>query len=40
MWRVQRVAANKSHHFNQIKQQLERYIQKKRVVKEDEQITG
>ncbi|OZI11274.1 transposase [Bacillaceae bacterium SAS-127] len=40
LWKVQKIAAIKSHHFHEIKPILERYIKNKQDVKEDEQTTG
>lgn len=40
LWKVQRIGAVKSHHFHEIKSDLEAYIQMKREVKSYEQTTG
>lgn len=40
LWKVQRIAAVKSHHFNIIKSTLEVYLLQKQDVKKDEQTTG
>ncbi|MBP3971404.1 TnsD family transposase [Bacillus sp. WL1] len=40
LWKVQRIAAVKSHHFHEIKPQLESYVQKEQDVKKDEQTTS
>lgn len=40
LWKVQRVAAVKSHHFSVIKPYLERYLKQKQDVKNDEQTTS
>lgn len=37
LWKVQRIAAIKSHHFHEIKKELSKYIQKSQGVKRDEQ---
>lgn len=36
LWKVQRIAAIKSHHFHEIKKELSKYIQKSQGVKRDE----
>lgn len=40
LWKVQRIAAVKSHHFHEIKPYLENYVQQKQDVKNDEQTTS
>lgn len=40
LWKVQRIAAVKSHHFNIIKSTLKAYLLQKQDVKNDEQTTG
>ncbi|MBS4192851.1 TnsD family transposase [Bacillus sp. FJAT-49705] len=40
LWKVQRIAAVKSHHFHEIKPYLESYVQQKQDVKNDEQTTS
>ncbi|WP_264196172.1 TnsD family Tn7-like transposition protein [Metabacillus niabensis] len=40
LWKVQRIAAMKSHHFYEIKPYLENYVQQKQDVKNDEQTTS
>lgn len=40
LWKVQRIGAVKSHHFNEIKPQLKAYIRMKQKVKAYEQTTG
>jgi len=40
LWKVQRIGAVKSHHFHEIKSDLEAYIRMKREVKNYEQTTG
>lgn len=37
LWKIQRLAAVKSHHFHEIKDELSKYIQKSQDVKRDEQ---
>lgn len=37
LWKVQRLAAVKSHHFHEIKGELSKYIQQSQDVKRDEQ---
>lgn len=40
LWKVQRIAAVKTHHFHEIKPKLEEYLQKKQDVSNDEKTTG
>ncbi|MED3825864.1 TnsD family transposase [Priestia flexa] len=40
LWKVQRMAAVKSHHFYEIKSYLQNYVQQKQDVKNDEQTTS
>lgn len=40
LWKVQRIAAIKSHHFREIKSLLERYIEKKQEVNSDERSSS
>ncbi|MEE6132826.1 TnsD family transposase [Priestia sp. GS2] len=40
LWKVQRIAAVKSHHFHEIKPQLESYIKRKQDVTNDERTTS
>ncbi|WP_307475238.1 hypothetical protein [Cytobacillus purgationiresistens] len=40
MWKVQRIGAVKSHHFQEIKPRLEAYIQAKQEVDSYEQTTS
>ena len=40
LWKVQRIAAVKSHHFHEIKPYLEDYLQQKQDVKNNEQATS
>lgn len=40
LWKVQRIAAVKSHHFYEIKPYLEHYLQQKQDVKNNEQTTS
>ncbi|MFY3791814.1 TnsD family transposase [Ureibacillus sp. MALMAid1270] len=40
LWKVQRIAAVKSHHFHEIKPYLESYLQQKQDVKNNEQTTS
>lgn len=40
MWQVQRIAAIKTHHFREIKPQLEQYIERKQEVRNDERTTS
>lgn len=40
LWKVQRIAAVKSHHFHEIKPYLENYVHQKQDVKDDEQSTS
>ncbi|HGH0916052.1 TPA: TnsD family transposase [Bacillus cereus] len=40
LWKVQRIAAVKTHHFHELKPKLEEYLQKKQDVSNDEKTTG
>lgn len=40
LWKVQRIAAVKTHHFHEIKPKLEEYLQKEQDVSNDEKTTG
>lgn len=40
LWKVQRIAAVKTHHFHEIKPKLEEYLKKKQDVSNDEKTTG
>lgn len=40
LWKVQRIAAVKTHHFYEIKPKLEEYLKKKQDVSNDEKTTG
>ncbi|EON70940.1 TnsD family Tn7-like transposition protein [Lysinibacillus sphaericus] len=40
LWRIQRIAAIKSHHFHKIKPQLEHYIEMKQEVRNDARTTS
>lgn len=40
LWKVQRIAAVKTHHFHEIKPKLEEYLKRKQDVSNDEQTTG
>ncbi|MGY2611205.1 TnsD family transposase [Bacillus pretiosus] len=40
LWKVQRIAAVKAHHFHEIKPKLEEYLKKKQDVSNDEKTTG
>lgn len=40
LWKVQRIAAVKTHHFHEIKPKLEGYLKKKQDVSNDEKTTG
>lgn len=40
LWKVQKIAAVKSHHFHEIKPYLENYVHQKQDVKNDEQTTS
>ncbi|MED3652667.1 transposase, partial [Heyndrickxia sporothermodurans] len=40
LWKVQRIAAVKSHHFHEIKPYLANYVRQKQDVKNDEQTTS
>ncbi|EOO22995.1 hypothetical protein ICM_06218 [Bacillus cereus BAG1X2-3] len=40
LWKVQRIAAVKTHHFHEIKPKLEEYLKKKQDVSNDENTTA